>query len=91
MSVVGSIWVAEVTSAPPQEVLRADFLCQCFLYCTQIVLFTWAFLLSGPEEKKRVVQLPIEVSFLRGPCVCACSVCNSWQGRGEAAPTQPGV
>lgn len=87
---VGSIWVA-VASPPPQEVLKASFLCQCFLHCTQIILFTWAFLLSGPEEKRRAVQHPIEVIFLRGPCVDACSVYSSREGQGEDVLTQLGA
>lgn len=69
LSVVGSIWVAEVARLPPQEVLTPDFLCHCSLHCTQIVVFTWAILLSGPEEKRRAVQFPTEFPFLDPVCV----------------------
>lgn len=64
---VGSIWVAEVANPPPQEVLKADFLCQCFLHCTQVILFTWAFLLSGPEEKRRQSNTPSRSHFSEDP------------------------
>lgn len=73
--VCGGQYLGSWSSSLPQQVVRTDFLCQCVLHCTWIILFTLgSFALYTWGEKKSRLHLPIKLWFLRGPCVLPESV-----------------